>query len=359
MSNTSVSLFEKTKERKLEIILNSFNIKSENIELTEGDYLDTYDISLSPGIKVNKLERALVDIGLSLKSQNIPRGFPVLRKGVYRIEVQKRELASKPFGETYYKDIMQYIPIALGVDANGENFNIDLHRLPNLLIGGVPGSGKSMLLHSIILSLIKCNSEIYLIDPKMVEFNIYDRVQGVERIETTIAGTYEVINIVTEEMNRRFSLLSSNKCRNVFEYNRKVKEPARLAPVVIVVDEWADIVLQDSKIQKPLCAIAQKGRAAGISIILATQRPSVSVISGLIKASFSGRIGLRVASNVDSRIILDQSGAEKIVEVGSGLYIDQRTLEPILFRTPYIEDPLDYISNENVKPLSFWKRIWS
>lgn len=356
--NTAIPLFEKTKERKLEIILESFNIKSSNIELKEGEYLDTYDVTLAPGARINKIDKALADIGLALMAQSVPRGFPVLKEGVYRIEVQKQELASRTFDQLYNKESGHYIPVTLGVDSNGEAFNIDLHTLPNLLIGGVPGSGKSVLLHSIILSLINCDSQIYLIDPKMVEFNIYDKVNNVKRIETTVEGTYEIIETVKDIMEHRFRLLSRSKCRSVIEYNSKMPSNRRLAPVIIVVDEWADIVLQDNKIQKPLCALAQKGRAAGISIVLATQRPSISVISGLIKANFSGRIGLRAASNIDSRVILDCSGAEKITETGVGLYLDQRIIEPKLFRAPYVKDPIKEIVEIRPQAIPFWKRLW-
>ena len=131
-----------------------------------------------------------------------------------------------------------------------------------------------------------------------------------------------------------------------------------MMPITIVIDEWADLALQDKNIQKDLCSVAQKGRAAGISIVLATQRPSADIISGLIKANFSGRIALRVSSKMESRIILDQSGAEGIIGVGTGLYMDQYGIDPILFKSPYIENPLD-LANKLFKNQrkSFWQRL--
>jgi S-DNA-T family DNA segregation ATPase FtsK/SpoIIIE len=132
-----------------------------------------------------------------------------------------------------------------------------------------------------------------------------------------------------------------------------------MRPMVMIVDEWADLVLQNKNIQKPLCVIAQKGRAAGLSVILATQRPAREVISGLIKANFSGRIALKVASNVDSRIILDHSGAEKITDVGVGLYLDQRMSEPLMFRSAWIEDPSKMFKTKRTKKKGFWEKLTS
>jgi DNA segregation ATPase FtsK/SpoIIIE, S-DNA-T family len=326
------------KPSKIKRTLKSFKIECTKIVLTEGDYFDIYDIELRPGTRSSTVDRALTDIGLALKSHSCPRGYPVLSSGVYRIEVQQKELKSISFDRAYSPAEDMYMPVALGVNADGSEFCIDLHKLPNLLIGGIPGSGKSVLLHSIIFSLLKCSSDLYLVDPKMVEFNLYEGLQGVKTIVNDIEGTYDVISQVTEIMENRFKLLKSKRARNVQDYNNKVSAKKRLNPVVIVIDEWADIILQDKKVQEPLCRIAQKGRAAGVSIVLATQRPSAKVISGLIKASFSGRIGLRVVSNVDSRVVLDQGGAEKIISVGSGLYLDQSMSEAKIFRAPYIEE---------------------
>lgn len=357
MSNFAVRLVP-NKERDFSIILDSFRIKHRSISLSESDFFDIYDIVLEPGVRFNKIEKVLPDLGLQLKSHSIPRGYPVMNEGIYRVEVQKVGLPTKTFDELYQNPEGFYAPVTLGINADGSPFILDLHKLPNLLVGGVPGSGKSVLLHSIVLSLIKGSAELYLVDPKMVEFNVYQ--DDVERTVNSVEETYELIKHVTELMENRFKTLSKVRARNIHEYNSKMPLQKKLRPVVIIIDEWADIVLQNKNIQKPLCVIAQKGRAAGVSIILATQRPSSSVISGLIKANFSGRISLRVASNVDSRIILDQSGGEKIRNVGEGLYLDQRLAEPKMFKATYIENPQKIL--KDVRPekvvLPFWKRIW-
>ncbi len=165
-------------------------------------------------------------------------------------------------------------------------------------------------------------------------------------------------------MEDRFLRMSKLKCRNIHDYNAKVSENNKMKPVVMIVDEWADIVLQNKAIQKPLCVVAQKGRAAGISIVLATQRPSASVISGLIKANFSGRIALKVASKIDSRIILDQPGAEKITGIGVGLYVDHKSSDSQMFRAPYIQSPTEDLEHlvslmpKEKKQKSFWQMLW-
>lgn len=358
--NIAVPLFEKNKLEVMSEILEAFNIECQSISLDENTYIDNYNLILNPGTKASRVERALLDIGLALKAQSSPRGYPVLKEGVYRIEIQKRELDSQPFLALHKNNNKMYAPITLGTDASGEIFQIDLHHLPNLLIGGIPGSGKSVLLHGLILSLINSGAKLYLVDPKMVEFNIYDDISNVKALQNTVEGMYEVIDSVRNIMNSRFEKLSRYKCRNIHEYNLKVKSNKRMCPVVVFVDEWADIILQDKAIQKPLCVIAQKGRAAGISVVLATQRPSANVISGLIKANFSGRIALRVASKIDSRIILDEAGAETISDVGVGLYLDHRTTEPKLFRAPYIKDPAKVLQKlvKQLPQQTFWQRLW-
>jgi len=230
------------------------------------------------------------------------------------------------------------------------------------LIGGTTGSGKSVLLHSFILSLLGSDAVLHLVDPKMVEFGAYDKLESVKSIVHSAEEAGEVIEEVRSLMEARFVCLHKSGTRNVIDYNKRVDNRNRMRPVVVVVDEWADIVLQDKDIQKTLCLVAQKGRAAGISIILATQRPSCRVISGLIKANFPGRIALKVASAVDSRVILDRNGAEKITDIGTGLYLDGRLSKPMLFRAPYITDiqrEIDKIQPAKKKKTSFWNRFMS
>ncbi len=357
-----VDIFETRKEERMFHVLKSFGVSCDAISLEEKEYFDIYDIRLSRGVKYSKLEKLLIDIGLSISAHCTPKGSAIMQNGVYRIEVQTKEISSPIFSDAYKNlDYESYMPISLGTTISGEYLKKDLNTLPNLLIAGIPGSGKSMLLHSIILSLMLKDSEIYLADPKMVEFGMYEGMKSIHSVENSIEGIVERIEKIREKMESRFLVLKKSGCRNIHEFN-KANPKKYMKPIVLIIDEWADIYLQDKKIERPLCFIAQKGRAAGVSIVLATQRPSSKVISGLIKANFSGRIALKTTSAIDSRVILDRSGAEKILDIGTGIYIDHTTASPIMFRSPYIDSiPLEIercgYNNNYSRP--FWKKLWA
>ena len=226
----------------------------------------------------------------------------------------------------------------MGTCNDGNDLIVDLNSIPNLLIGGTTGSGKSVLLHNIILSQLNFGAKVYLVDPKYVEFSMYKDAFKVEKIDNSVEEFKLTLNELFEIMNYRYNLMRKFRSRNIKEYNNNkfVKNPFK--PIVMIIDEWADLCLQDKSLQESLCLIAQKGRASGISIVLATQRPSVNVISGLIKANFPGRICLRVATSIDSKVIIDSLGGEQITEVGCGLYLDGSLRKPIKFKTPYISD---------------------
>ena len=358
-----IEIFEPKKEEKLFGLLKSFGIKADSVKLDRKRFFDIYDISLANGVRSSRLDRVLVDIGMAMSSHSHPSGSPIMREGIYRIEIQREEIIPPKFEQVYNSFPKSfYAPIALGIDSLGEFSFVDLNSLPNLLVSGTTGSGKSVLLHSFILSLLGSDALLYLIDPKMVEFSVYSGLASVKSLVHSSDGAKDVIEEVKALMDSRFYHLHKSGSRNVIEYNKSVKLKNRMRPIVIVVDEWADIVLQDKEIQKTLCLVAQKGRAAGISIILATQRPSCRVVSGLIKANFSGRIALKVASAVDSRVILDCNGAEKITDIGTGLYLDSRLSKPMLFRAPYIVDvqkELVKIKPTIKKKVSFWNRFLS
>ena len=290
MSNYSekISLLRPEGGARLFSLLKSFGISCDSIEMESRKFFDVYDLKLSNGVRSSRIEKVLVDIGISMAALSKPIGYPILKNGVYRIEVQTKEFESPSLSNVCSSfPSSYYAPIAIGMDDSGEYFHTDLNSMPNLLIGGVPGSGKSMLLHSMIISLIKTGVDLHLVDPKMVEFVPYEGISGVRGIYNSVEDTEMAIDMLRQEMESRFKILRKKSCRNVIEYNKK-NEKKKLMPIVLVIDEWADIVLQSSGVQKLLCSVAQKGRAAGISIILATQRPSAKVISGLVKANFPG-----------------------------------------------------------------------
>lgn len=354
-----IEIFPKSKEEELSDILESFKINVKEVSLSSGSIIDTYSIRLSPGTKISKLEKILPEVGLHMQALSIPSGRMVLEKGIYEITLQTGypssfhldyNLVSESRGE-------MVCPIYLGRDNMGNNIVQDLNQMPNLLVAGTTGSGKSMFLHSIFLSAAANNSDIYLIDPKGVEFDPYKDLQCVKFFTSDIAGARDILIRLQGHMSNVFALMQKAGARNILEYNRRSK--VQIKPSVVIIDEWADLVMQDKKIQNELCFLAQKGRAAGISIVLATQRPSASVISGPIKANFPARVAMRVTSLVDSRVILDSSGAEKLAKAGSGIYLDPKTGELKHFFAPKI----DSISNEIKKlglkkTVSFWKMIW-
>ena len=211
----NVQIFEKTKEERLASVLKSFNIMANSIALTEGVYVDTYDVRLREGSRASRLDRVLVDIGMALSSHSHPIGYPVMKTGSYRIELQTKEVGSPTFGEVLATMSGRglYSPIALGIETSGNMFFRDLNKIPNLLVGGTTGSGKSVLLHSFILSLIAGDADLYLVDPKMVEFGAYESLSQVKSIVNSADDAEGVIDSLISLMDRRFSALKKSKSR--------------------------------------------------------------------------------------------------------------------------------------------------
>ena len=325
-------------------VLSSYGIKCDDISINEQLNIDLYNIKLSMGCRSSRVENILTDIGMQLRSYSDPMGFVSTVDGVYKISVQKNEINSKSISDIILNhglDKSLSCPIAIGVGADEKPMVVDLASMPNLLIGGIPGSGKSMLLHSIILSSIYNGADIYLCDPKMVEFSRYKSHKSVKSVQYSIDDFRVLFSSLIKIMNDRYNLISSRGVSNFSEFNdtnkdRMLFRSKNINPAVIVIDEWADIYFSDKSIENMVCAVAQKGRAAGIFVVMATQRPSSKVVSGLVKASFPARIALRTSTAVDSRVVLEQSGAEKMTDPGMGLYRDAYSFAPTIFRSPII-----------------------
>lgn len=324
------------KEQMMSRVLGDFGVKINTVSLDEGRYFDRYSVRLKSGYRSSKIDRILDDVGMSFKSEATPKGEINLSNGSYDILIQKSKIES-PDMMGMFSNLPEdmVMPIALGKDEKGERVYFDLNAIPNVLVAGTTGSGKSVLLHNIVLSLLHNDTIIYLFDPKLVEFSPYASVKKNIFIGHTSSELSFNLKIILSEVKRRFNLFKENGVRNIKEFNNR--SPIKLSPIAIVIDEWADLCLDNPSIQTTLCKIAQIGRAAGVSFVLATQRPSAKVISGLIKANFPGRISLKVASATDSRIILDEVGAEKITAKGQGYFIGAGD-KKITFRTGYIAD---------------------
>jgi len=359
LRNNVIDIFPKTKEEKFLNLLSSFKISVEEVYLESNDNFDLYSIRLSPGSKISKLEKVLPEIGLQLRALSTPRGRLLMEEGLYEISVQigRPQSIAVSYANLLDNNPEFLCPISFGVDEFGSEMIHDLNQMPNLLVAGTTGSGKSMFLHSIFLSVAANNADIYLIDPKGVEFDQYRELSCISAFASDLLGAKKILSNLYTRMENIFSILQKVGARNLAEYNNLVRE--KIKPSVLIIDEWADLVLQDKSIQNDLCLIAQKGRAAGVSIVLATQRPSASIISGPIKANFPARVAMRVASLVDSRVILDSSGAEKLAKVGSGIYLDPKTGEQRLFFAPKVDSVSSEIKKLGLKKTnSFWKKLW-
>jgi S-DNA-T family DNA segregation ATPase FtsK/SpoIIIE len=328
--------------------LRTFNIEIENLSITPGPVVTQYEFVPAAGVKVSKIEGLVDDIALALKARGIRIIAPVPGKGTVGIEIPNQNplmvrfssiIRSSKFQDNTYK-----LPLALGKTINGEVYCIDLAKMPHMLIAGATGAGKSVGINSIIASLLYKMHPRYLkiamIDPKKIEMSQYrpliNHFLAVspdidEDIVTVPQNAVVLLNAVVKEMDDRYTILSKVGQRNIADYNKKVREGKykdtteyvhrEMPYIVVIVDELADLMMTAGKeVEEPITRLAQLARAVGIHLVIATQRPSVDVITGLIKANFPARVAYRVASKIDSRTILDTSGAEHLLGNGDMLY---------------------------------------
>ncbi len=325
--------------------LSNYNISISRIKATVGPTVTLYEIVPAPGVRISKIKNLEDDIALSLAALGIRIIAPIPGKGTIGIEVPNRNkeivsmrsmLASEKFIKSKYE-----LPIALGKTIANEYFIADLAKMPHLLMAGATGQGKSVGLNAILASLLykKHPSQIkfVLIDPKKVELSLFKRIENhflatlPDNEETIITDTSKVIatlNSLTKEMDMRYDLLKEAHVRNIKEYNEKFlsrklnpEKGHRFLPyIVLIIDEFADLMMTAGKeVEQPIARLAQLARAIGIHLIVATQRPSVNIITGVIKANFPARVAFKVTSKVDSRTILDASGADQLIGRGDML----------------------------------------
>jgi len=324
---------------KMQEVLNQLKIKADVVEVQSNGTMSKYLLKMHPGAKVNKIERCATEIALGVKAYSKPIIKVIPEDGLVTLE-----LLTKPLHDVSFNELLGdlasnqgSLPIILGRTHDGHNLIADLSKMPHLLVAGATGSGKSVLLHSIISSLIVNNTDVKLalIDPKTVELTAYANVkQLLYPIITEPDDALMVLSDLVEEMNERFEKISKLSVNNIDDYNAKSKK--QLPYIVLVIDEFSDLMYQVKKeFQKQLCMLAQKSRACGIHIVIATQRPSVDVVTGLIKANFPARISCRTTSLTDSRVILDGSGAEKLLGKGDAL-VKSSIYDMIRFKGAYI-----------------------
>lgn len=356
---------EANKERIIKA-LEQFNIKISSIKATVGPTITLFEVVPAEGQRIAAIKRVEEDLALALKAQGIRIIAPIPGKGTIGIEVPNNDpqvvsmrsiIASRKFQESQYE-----LPMAMGATISNEVFIADLAKMPHLLVAGATGQGKSVGLNAIITSLLykkhPAELKFVLIDPKMVEFSLYRVLERHylaklpdedDAVITDYNKVVATLNSLCVEMDRRYALLSMAGCRNVKEYNQKFiakqlnpGKGHRFMPyIVLIVDEFADLIMTAGKeIESPICRLAQKARAIGIHAIIATQRPSTNVITGLIKANFPGRIAFRVSQMVDSKTILDRSGAHQLVGKGDMFFSTNGNLERVqcaFVDTPEVE----------------------
>ena len=355
--------------------LKNYKIGIAEIKATVGPTITLYEIVPEAGIRISKIKNLEDDIALSLSALGIRIIAPIPGKGTIGIEVPNKKstivsmysvISSKKFQETDME-----LPIALGKTISNETFVVDLAKMPHLLMAGATGQGKSVGLNAVLTSLLykKHPAEVkfILVDPKKVELTLFNKIERhylaklpdvEEAIITDTTKVVHTLNSLCIEMDNRYDLLKNAMVRNIKEYNTKFKA-RKLNPndghqflpyIVLVIDEFADLIMTAGKeIETPIARLAQLARAIGIHLIVATQRPSVNVITGIIKANFPARIAFRVTSKIDSRTILDAGGADQLIGRGDLLYTAGNNLSRIqcaFVDTPEVEKITDYIGSQ-------------
>ena len=362
-------------KNKIVNTLKNYKIEIAQIKANIGPTVTLYEIVPAAGIRISKIKNLEDDIALSLSALGIRIIAPIPGKGTIGIEVPNQKpsivsMRSVIASQKFQKAEME-LPIALGKTISNETFVVDLAKMPHLLMAGATGQGKSVGLNAVLTSLLykKHPAEVkfVLVDPKKVELNIYNKIErhylaklpdSEDAIITDNTKVIHTLNSLCIEMDNRYELLKNGMCRNLKEYNTKFKA-RKLNPddghcflpyIVLVVDEFADLIMTAGKeVETPIARLAQLARAIGIHLIIATQRPSVNVITGIIKANFPARIAFRVTSKIDSRTILDNGGADQLIGRGDMLYTQGNDLTRIqcaFVDTPEVEKVVEYIGSQ-------------
>lgn len=340
--------------------LKQFNIDARLAEILVGPTVIQFRIQLAPGIKVNKVAVLSNDIALAMAVPSLRIEAPIPGKPYVGIEIPNPRRRGIPLRtiieDPAYQETDTALPLPFGVAVNGDSVITGLEELPHLLVAGTTGSGKSVFINSCIVGLCSMRApdelRMILVDPKRVEMAIYDKLPHLLTPPVTDAKkAVHVLAWAIREMESRYSMFAKARVRNLENFNKKVIPKDRLPHIVIVVDELADLMMTAPKeVEEYICRLAQMARATGIHLILATQRPSVNVITGLIKANIPARVAFTLPSSVDSRTIIDCSGAEKLLGKGDMLFLSTRHPKPIRIQSPWIDEQvlsvwLNYLVN--------------
>ncbi|WP_034262539.1 DNA translocase FtsK [Bacillus sp. J33] len=339
-------------EQMLNSTLKNFNVRARVVNVTQGPSVTRFEVQPEPGVKVNKITNLSDDIKLSLAARDIRIEAPIPGKHTIGIEVPNQ--SSKPvfiseiINTPEFQNSESPLTAILGLDISGKPIVTDLRKMPHGLIAGATGSGKSVCINTVLVSLLyKANPDelkLLLIDPKMVELAPYNRIPHlVSPVITDVKAATAALKWAVEEMERRYELFAHAGVRDINRFNELAEEHKRYSEklpfMVIVIDELADLMMMSpADVEEAICRIAQKARACGIHLIIATQRPSVDVITGLIKANVPTRIAFSVSSQIDSRTIIDISGAEKLLGRGDMLFLENGSSKPVRIQGTFVSD---------------------
>lgn len=369
-------------KNKIVETLGNYNIGIASISATVGPTITLYEIVPVAGVRISKIKNLEDDIALSLAALGIRIIAPIPGRGTIGIEVPNQNPATVSMKTVLASDKFQNadmeLPIAMGKTISNETFVADLAKMPHLLMAGATGQGKSVGLNAILASLLykKHPSQVkfVLVDPKKVELTLFNKIERhflaklPDSEEAIITDTKKVVNTLNSlciEMDDRYEILKNAQCRNIVEYNKKFiarklnpNDGHRYLPyIVLVIDEFADLIMTAGKeVETPIARLAQLARAIGIHLIVATQRPSVNVITGIIKANFPARIAFRVTSKIDSRTILDSGGADQLIGRGDMLIAlgsELTRVQCAFIDTPEVEKVTDFIGNQRAYPEAF------
>lgn len=349
----------------IEETMKNFGIDAKIIQINRGPTITCYELQPSPGIKLSRIVSLSDNIALSLASSDIRIEAPIPGKAAVGIEVPNKikdnVLLKEIILSEQYSKLDSKIPLALGKDVSGEAIVSTIDKMPHLLIAGATGSGKSVCINTIIMSILYKSSpedvKLLLIDPKVVELNIYNGIPHLLiPVVTDAKKAAFALNWAVEEMGKRYKMFAQNNVRDITSYNNKMNDNKedKLPMIVIIIDELADLMMVSAQeIEDYICRLAQMARAAGMYLIVATQRPSVDVITGTIKANIPSRISFAVSSQVDSRTILDMGGAEKLLGKGDMLFYPSFYSKPSRLQGAFISDEevesvVNFLKSQNI-----------
>ena len=359
-TNSGAEMDHEENRSDIEKKLRSFGIESKVVAVNSGPVVTQYEVRPDARVKISRIEGLADDLAMALMARSIRIEAPIPGKDTVGIEIPNVKSETVAFrnlvDDTQMLSATSRLTFALGRDVSGKAYAVDLAKMPHLLIAGATGSGKSVCVNALITSILMHarpdEVRLVLVDLKRVELAPYDGLPHL--LQHVIVEPYEAkaaLNWAVHEMEDRYKLLASHSVRNIAAYNEKLGSDEHLPYVVLIIDELADLIMREGrKVEDPVVKIAQKARAVGIHLVLATQRPSVNVVTGLIKANVPSRIAFAMSSMVDSRTVLDQPGAEDLIGRGDMLYQPVDLPRPVRMQGVFVSD------KEVTAVVEHWKR---